>query len=325
MRGVAPGRRGAEEEGQLVPVRADERERPGALLVPLGAQRRGHVRGQVRDGRHLRMRAPGERHGGLVRVRGGLGAVGQRCVVLLEGVCQQPQDVQPAVQQPGTGGGQVLVPHLEGRLLLGAPAVRAAGGLEQCVALAQDPLVVRRGLAQGRPQLHHELVQEPAPTPRLSRHQPEVLGREHHGPQDPQALPGTDGGAAVDGHPVRAAREDLQLEGHGAPAAVHAAGDPGAVLTEPHQLGVLAHAVGLVGAEVADGLHQVGLAHPVGAQQHGGPRTQLQVRPAVGAEVRDGEVGQVHGCGQPPAVRSGGPASRGTDGPRRSRTPRRRP
>ncbi|VRM34657.1 Uncharacterised protein [Streptococcus pneumoniae] len=59
--------------------------------------------------------------------------------------------------------------------------------------------------------------------------------------------------------------------------------------------------MGLLGAEVADRLHEVGLAHPVGPEQHRGPRRQLQVGPAVGPEVRDGEVGQVHGSVRPPA------------------------
>lgn len=175
-----------------------------------------HGGGDLLDGRHLLVGAGDTGDGGLIGERGRLRAVGQRGVHLAQRCGEQLQDVEPAVEQAGAGHGEVLVPDGEGRLLLRAPATLLPGGLEQGVALTQDPLIVRGGLAEGGAQLDHELVQEAAAAARVLGHERQVLGGEDHGAQDAEALTGADGGAAVDGHAVGAARQDLQLQRHGA-------------------------------------------------------------------------------------------------------------
>ncbi len=109
-------------------------------------------------------------------------------------------------------GASPTPPRCRGRSRCGGRSAPAAGGLEQAVALLEHPVVVAAHPGEARLPGHQQLVEEAAPLPRVALDQRQVVGREQHGPQDPEHLAGPWHGAAVQPPAVGPARVDLELD-----------------------------------------------------------------------------------------------------------------
>ena len=257
---------------------------------------------------------------------GGVGA--------LQPGAQARDDVDPCGDQAGGAGGELGVPDLQGgeHGAGGAPrGAVGAGGLQQAGALGEDLLVLGARGGQGGAQRHGEVVQEATAPTRFPGHEDQVLGGEDDRAQHPEQVART-ARPPVEAGPVGLARDDLDLNDAGALATDHLGAHDGAaglLLTGPgpsDQGGLGADAVAGERGEVADRLHQVGLALAVGPDQGRGPGLQAQDQVVVGPEVIQRQVRDVH-----PRVPGGvrprsGWALGGTgrsDPPRRRRTPHR--
>ena len=152
---------------------------------------------------------------------------------------------------------------------------------------------------QARAQRDHQVVEEPPADPGLGAHQGEVLGGEDDRAQHPEQVAGPTA-APVETGPVRLAGDDLDLQDTGSfpmdgPGAHDGAGRLGLTRCRPSdEGGVRTDPVGGERRQVDDGLDQVGLALPVGADEGTGAGLQGQHQAAVGAEVVQGEVRDVH-------------------------------
>ena len=314
--GEAAGGQGAQEEGQVVAVGAHEVraavDLPGAQRPHGRLQAGGDGAGVGQPGLDLRPVLAGARVGfGSALVQGQAGAVGDergggvradRPVRAGHPGAQALDDVDARGDEAGGRRGELGVPHLQGGQHRGGRGPGGAGGPEQAGALGEDLVVLGAHAGQGGPQGDGQVVEEPTAPGRLLAHQGQVLGGEQDGAQHAEQVAGAHG-PPVEAGPVGPAGDDLQLHDGGPPAV----DDPGpqhrpAGLLVPrpgaaHERGVRARAVAGQARQVVDGLDEVGLALPVGADEGRDPGLEGDHEPAVGAEVLQGEVGDVHGRG----------------------------
>src|SRR5699024_6208507 len=142
---------------------------------------------------------------------------------------------------------------------------------------------------------HQQVIEEPAPVLRVALDQVEVLGGEHHAAHDPEHIAGAAHRGAVQASTVGPTGHDLQLDERLPPGTPNGLGpDHGAAGPVPHQGGVGCDPVAGEGTQVGDRLHDVGLALPVVADEGGHATIEGEDELAVGAEVVQREVGDVH-------------------------------
>ena len=152
---------------------------------------------------------------------------------------------------------------------------------------------------QARAQGDHQFVEESSTHAGLVAHQGEILGGEDDGTQDPEQVAGPTA-APVEASAVRLPGDDLDLQDAGSVAVDGSGPDDGAgglILTgrrPADQGGVRSDPMGGERRQVDDRLDQIGLALPVGAHEGTGAGLEGQDEIAVGAEVVQGEVRDVH-------------------------------
>ena len=128
---------------------------------------------------------------------------------------------------------------------------------------------------QARAQRDDQVVEEASADPGLGPYQGEVLGGEDDRAQHPEQVAGT-AAAPVEAGPVRFTGDDLDLQDAGSfpmdgSGAHDGAGRLGLARCRPSdEGGVRADPVGGERRQVDDGLDQVGLALPVGADEGAG-------------------------------------------------------
>ena len=174
---------------------------------------------------------------------------------------------------------------------------RRAGRLEQGVALLEHPVVVGAHAGQPRRTRDQQVVEEPAALGRVALDDREVLGREQHGPQQAQHLPGPRHRRAVDAGPVGPTWGQLELDERRPVVAHHAGAHDGTLGAEPDQRSVGRDPMAAEGRDVADRLDQVGLALAVRPDHRGHAGLQRQLDRRVRTEVHEREVGDVHAAG----------------------------
>ena len=212
---------------------------------------------------------------------------------------QAPHDVDPGGDEPGGRRGELGVPDLQGGEHRGGRGAGRARRLQEAGALGEDLVVLGAHPGQARAQRDRQVVEEAPANPGFGAHQGEVLGGEDDRTQHPEQVAGP-AAAPVEAGPVRLARDDLDLQDAGSfpvdgPGAHDGAGRLGLPRRRPsHEGGVRTDPVGGEGRQVDDGLDEVGLALPVGADEGAGAGLQGQHQAAVGAEVVQGEVRDVH-------------------------------
>ena len=212
---------------------------------------------------------------------------------------QAPHDVDPGGDEPGGRRGELGVPDLQGGEHGGGRGAGRARGLQKAGALGEDLVVLSAHPGQARAQRDDQVVEEASADPGLGAHQGEVLGGEDDRAQHSEQVAGP-AAAPVEAGPIRLAGDDLDLQDAGSfpvdgPGTHDGAGRLGLTRCRPSdEGGVRADPVGGEGRQIDDGLDQVGLALPVGADEGAGARLQGQHQAAVGAEVVQGEVRDVH-------------------------------
>ena len=296
---------GAHEVGAAVDL-------PGAQRPHGRLQAGGGGIGVGQSGLDLRPLPAGARVGlGRPLVQGQAGAVGDergggvradRPVGVGHPGPQALDDVNARGDEAGGRRGELGVPHLQGGQHGGGRGPGGAGGPEQAGALGEDLVVLGAHAGQGGSQGDGQVVEESAPPGRLLAHQGQVLGGEQDGAQHSEQFAGAHG-SPVEAGPVGPPGDDLELHDGGASAV----DDPGPqhrsarlLLPRPgaaYERGVRARAVAGQARQVVDGLDEVGLALPVGADEGRDPGLEGDHEPVVGAEVVQGEVGDVHGRG----------------------------
>ena len=216
--------------------------------------------------------------------------------------------------------GEVGIPHVQrrgDRLPLGGAAGRAspaAGRLEQRGPLAQHPLVVGADARNTRCARDRQLVEEAAPLTRVPAHDREILGGEQHAAQRAQHVARAGLRRAVESRLVRPAGGEFDLDPQ-FPAGRHQrTAHHGALGPLAHQRGVAGHPVAVERGDVTEGFEQVGLALPVGADQHVRAGFEREFRGGPATEIGDGQMPHIHRLS--PVRRGVSPA----DGPASSRT-----
>ena len=200
----------------------------------------------------------------------------------------------PAGEQRRAGLGQVLVPHVEGAQGRSALAAGRRGRLQQGVALLEHPVVVAAHRGVARVARHQQLVEKPPPVARIALDQGEVFRREQYGPQGAEDLARARHRRAAELGPVGPARTDLDLDRRVPAVPDDDRAHDRAVGSGSDQRRGQRDPVAAEGRDVAQRLDQVGLALPVRADQRGDARLQVEARAVVRAEVRDGQVPDVH-------------------------------
>ncbi len=291
MGGVALGGQLTQLENHIVPVRSHEGHAPLDLLLARLGEGRQKLGAEIL----ARVRLAGR--GRLVLQRDRAAAGSQLLVRLVGQRLERRDQVQALGEQLGAHPREVLVPHVERGQVHGPAAVPAGkgGGLQERVALLEHPLVVRAHSRHPRRPCRDQLVQEPAPLTGITLDQCQVLGREQHGPYDPQHVPRSDLRRPVDAGAVGLAGVQLQLDQLLPLALPDLRPDDGPLGAHADEGGVGGDAVAAERRQVADRLDQVGLALAVGADEGGDARVQRDLDPGVRAEVGQRKMRDVHG------------------------------
>jgi len=275
-------------------VRPDERDAAVELLAPAPLDRREQRAHEHRAvGHQLRV---GTERGDVLQGRGA-GAPADGVVRRLHERGHRGDQVEPRGEDLRAERGQVRIPHLEGRehVVGAAPAAaRRGGGLQQSVALLEDPVVVRAHAGHPRGPRDEQVVEEPAALGGVALHQREVLGREQHRAQKAEHLARARHRRPVDPRAVGTAGVDLDLDDRLAVLACDAGAHDRALGSDPHQRRVGGHAVAAEGGDVPHGLDEVGLALAVLADERGDAGPQLEIDLGVAAEVGQRQGGDVH-------------------------------
>ncbi|GMA23726.1 hypothetical protein GCM10025864_14850 [Luteimicrobium album] len=175
------------------------------------------------------------------------------------------------------------------------PEPRGTGRLQQGRALPDGALVVLQHTRHARDEEDREVVEEPAAAVGVALHEREVLGREHDRPHEAQHITRAWDRRPVDPCPVRLAGDELEVDRARPVPPDDAGAHDRAARPRADQRGIRGSPVAAQRREVPDGLDEVRLALPVGTDEGVDPRFELEVDRRVRPEVRQGEVGDVHG------------------------------
>ena len=160
--------------------------------------------------------------------------------------------------------------------------------------MLHDPLVVRADRREPRRPGNKEVIEESAAITRITLDQGEILWREEHHAQGADDLPGLADRSPVEPGPVRAARVDLQFDQRTGGRRVDLNAHDRTLSAAADQRRVGGRSVAPERGGIAHGLHKVGLAVAVRADEAGHTRPKPQVNRGIGAEVGKCDPGDVH-------------------------------
>src|SRR5512133_1193630 len=171
------------------------------------------------------------------------------------------------------------VPYLEGGLgvcrrltitsgLLGSQPT--AQGFEQCVALAQDALIVSAYASQPWPPRNDEVIEEASAFTGIALDDGNVSRREHHRPQYTDDFPSLTQRRTIEPGAIGFPWVDLELQRQ--PSRVvegrlHTGPHDGTHSARPNQRHLGSHPMRVHRRQVFDGLNKVGLALPIGSDE----------------------------------------------------------
>ncbi len=217
---------------------------------------------------------------------------GDRLVGLRHPWAQAFDEVRAPVDDRRADLHEAVVPELQcGQLALGDAC--ATRRLEQAVALPEHAVVVRQDAGEPRRELNEQLVEEPAAARRLSAHEREILGSEEHGRDVARELPRLHGDPVHLGA-VRAGPVQLHLEQHVTVRVLQSCAHDRRVDPAPDEGLVARDPVRSEGAQVRDRLDEVGLALPVGSDEHVRPGHERDLERLVVPEVDEAQLRDDH-------------------------------
>ena len=250
---------------------ADEADLAPDLVGPGVEQRRGQ---------------PDRTPRGLIAHRDLAGPAGQVGVGLAHVGCDSLHQLGSGPPDPVTDIGQLRVPDVEGeRCLVAEPAPDL---LEERRLVAQDALQLTPIGVAARMEADGHFVEKAAPERRTVLDQGQVVRGEHGRSYDTEQIGGPLQPLLVDQHAIPAPGRQFALDAHHPSVALLDLGpDEGTLAAVPHQRRPGNAAEALPGGQVGDGLDQVRLALPVGADHRGEARAELDAGLLVVAEVSE--------------------------------------
>ena len=170
-------------------------------------------------------------------------------------------------------------------------------GFQQNITLSEDALVISLDPGHSRPAGDDQAVKEMTSIRWIPSYDRQIVGTEDDGAQHPEKVTSTLRPRPIDSGSVGPPGVDLHLQQQG--SQVIASGkdsgaDNGLLGSQSNEGNVVAHSVRGQGGQVLDGLNEVRLALPVGADERRHTWLQCDGRTHVGPEVHQFQLSNIH-------------------------------